>query len=455
MASNVVEQYETGKPHLEGTFGNLTDEQALLLQELWKKLLDTFHDDASTLTTPEGPSSTDSPKSNTPTPNGTSATSSRRTSRLRLDRESASPASNEAHKSSSGSSWFGFGSSKAKEEPQSYRQLIGAVADKSSLPPAFASKGDRSIRDAFWGATLCDHPDVLVLRFLRARKWKVDDALKMLLACLKWRLDEDVDWLIWTGESELNYALLQRGIGAIHKTDRIGQPVIYIPVKMNDPKAQPAEQMIEYTIYLMEVARTLLHPPTEKVCLFFDTTDMTLSNMDWDFFKTFLHYLENFYPECLGLVIIYNAPWLFNGLWKLIRPLLDPVVASKVQFVSHKKDLQKFIAPENLLQQFGGSDGFKYSYPLPQPDENKPMFDVQAHTKAEEARREACEAFEAATGKWAGLDSSASDAASAVQERQAAADKLIAASIEQDKYVRARTQYHRSGVIDGGLNIKW
>ncbi|KAI9501428.1 CRAL-TRIO domain-containing protein, partial [Coemansia spiralis] len=307
-----------------------------------------------------------------------------------------------------------------------------------------------TIRDAFWAAVQGDHPDVLLLRFLRARKWKVDDALDMLLACLRWRLDEEIDWLVWVGESELNYALMQSGIGAIHKMDRLGQPILYIPVRLNDPRAQPADQMVEYTIYLMEVSRILLHPPVEKVCLVFDTTDMSISNMDWTFFKTFLHYLEHYYPECLGLVLIYNASWVFNSLWKLIRPLLDPVVASKVQFVNSAAELQKFIDPENLPIEYGGNDAFKYKYVLPQPDENKAMFDEDGRKHAAEARSEACNEFEAVTRRWVGIDSAAEDLAKDLDNssRQKAADALVEASKGLDKYVRARTLYHRTRAID-------
>ncbi|KAJ2156133.1 hypothetical protein GGF46_005393 [Coemansia sp. RSA 552] len=315
----------------------------------------------------------------------------------------------------------------------------------------------KDIRDVFWAATLCDHPDVLLLRFLRARKWKVDDALQMLLACLRWRLDEEIDWVIWSGESALNLALLQRGIGAIHKTDRLGQPILYIPVKMNDPTAQPREQIIDYTVYLMEVARLLLRPPVEKVCLVFDTTDMAMANMDWQFFKTFLHYLEHYYPECLGLVLIYNASWVFYGLWKVISPMLDPVVASKVHFVQTTADLEKFIALENLPKEYGGTNGFKYEYVLPREKENHYMLDATARQAAASERTAACKRFEASTRKWAGVDSATPGLSgdALVKERDSAADELIAASKALDKYLRARTLYHRTGVVDDNVNIHW
>jgi len=42
---------------------------------------------------------------------------------------------------------------------------------------ALASQTPEDLRDAFWSMVKHDHPDNLLLRFLRARKWDVDKAL--------------------------------------------------------------------------------------------------------------------------------------------------------------------------------------------------------------------------------------------------------------------------------------
>ncbi|KAJ2746125.1 phosphatidylinositol transfer protein csr1 [Coemansia sp. BCRC 34301] len=442
MSNAVLDQYDAGAPSTEGTLGNLTAEQDAALRDLWRRLLVEFPKPINA-NAAEDPTPSLSPGI-TPTP--TPPLSAERS--VRSLRPSESPSSAEKSRSSS---WFSFGAAKA--EPESYRQLVGDMAVSGSRPPERYSPLAMSralplVRDVFWDTVVCDHPDVLLLRFLRARKWKPEDALAMLLACLRWRLAEDIDWLVWTGESRLNLALMRSGVGAMRGTDRIGQPVLHIPVRLNDPKAQPMEQIVEYTIYLMEVARCVLHPPVEKVCLLVDTTDMSLANMDWAFFKTFLHYLEHYYPECLGLVLIYNASWVFHSLWKLIRPLLDPVVASKVQFAPTQKDLLRFIAPEHLPIELGGSDRFAYSYVMPADGENAPMFDFAAGDAAAAKRQTACDDFEAATRAWA--NSTTAELPPAVflpHARTLAAESVIATSRALDKHRRARTQYHRTGVI--------
>ena len=39
------------------------------------------------------------------------------------------------------------------------------------------------------------------------------------------------------------------------------------------------------------------------------------------------------YPERLGLVVMYGAPWLFGASWAVVRKLLNEVTASKIAFV--------------------------------------------------------------------------------------------------------------------------
>lgn len=49
--------------------------------------------------------------------------------------------------------------------------------------------------------------------------------------------------------------------------------------------------------------------------------------------------LEAYYPESLNVMLIHNPPWVFQGIWKLLGPMLDPVVRNKIEMTKSTDDL--------------------------------------------------------------------------------------------------------------------
>lgn len=79
--------------------------------------------------------------------------------------------------------------------------------------------------------------------------------------------------------------------------------------------------------------------------------------------------LQDNYPECLGCVYVYNAPWIIGGIWSMIKAWLDPVVASKVQFINNAKALSEFIDINTIPKHMGGNNPHQFAWhdpPAPQ-----------------------------------------------------------------------------------------
>jgi hypothetical protein len=171
----------------------------------------------------------------------------------------------------------------------------------------------------------------------------------MLTTMIKWRIDLQVDSIVEQGEEVLNKTLVGFDLQMktrktyFHGTDKENRPVLYIHVKIHDSSQQTFEVIRAYTIYVMEIGRMFLTPPTYQNCLVFDMTDFGLKNMDWPFTHFLVKAFEAYYPETLGLLIFHKAPWIFSGIWKVIRPLLDPVVASKIVFTRTDDQLLTYI----------------------------------------------------------------------------------------------------------------
>ncbi|KAJ1680203.1 phosphatidylinositol transfer protein csr1 [Spiromyces aspiralis] len=314
------------------------------------------------------------------------------------------------------------------------------------VPVPFKSlRQDDSYGEAFWSAIRQDSPDVLLLRFLRARKWDVRKANLMGAAAVKWRAYENVEEILWTGESMNEASLMAKGVSFIHGHDKLGHPIIWSPSCKHHQRDQPFASMKRYLIWMMETARQLLQQPIEKVCLIMDLTDHSNANMDWPFVKMFLKILEAYYPECLAICIVYNGPWWFSGVYKMITPLLDPVVAAKIQFAKNGDGLRQFIDNDQLLASRGGSNKYEYQYVFPKPGENDLMKDQATRDALVEKRREIIKRLEEATRQWVYADSDNNERME--EEREQYIKDYIEVSRKLEDYARARHLYHRLGVV--------
>lgn len=134
-----------------------------------------------------------------------------------------------------------------------------------------------------------EHPDSVLLRFLRARKWDVGKAFSMLSSNMLWRKQADVDddilpnGELYALERSRNEKLsakekkeghdfieqLKMGKSFLHGFDRQGRPVNYVRVKIHKPGAQSEETLERYIIHVIEMTRLLVAPPVETgVCSF-------------------------------------------------------------------------------------------------------------------------------------------------------------------------------------------
>jgi hypothetical protein len=145
-----------------------------------------------------------------------------------------------------------------------------------------ASQSPESIRDTIWSMVKHDHPDALVLRFLRARKWDVERALIMLVSTMSWRaqemkVDEDImrngegaALAVEKGSDPTAQKLghdfmtqIRKGISYVHGHDKQGRPLCFVNVRLHRQGEQAEEALERYTVYLIETCRMMLQPPVD------------------------------------------------------------------------------------------------------------------------------------------------------------------------------------------------
>ncbi|KJK84106.1 hypothetical protein H634G_00469 [Metarhizium anisopliae BRIP 53293] len=318
-----------------------------------------------------------------------------------------------------------------------------------------ANQKPEEIRETMWAMMKHDHPDALLLRFLRARKWDVEKALIMLISAMNWRhtkmkVDQDI---MKNGEAgaaadekngdekakKLGQDFLKQsrmGKSFLHGTDKEGRPICIVRVCLHKAGDQSPESLERYTNII------------------FDMTGFTLANMDYHPVKFMIQCFEANYPESLGVVLVHNAPWLFQGIWRVIRGWLDPVVAAKVHFTNYRTGLEEFIRPCQLIKDLEGDEDWTYAYEEPIEGENDLMKDTTTRDRLLKEREKLYAQYEAATRRWT-KHASGEEAEAIKAERDDIAAKLRDGYWQLDPYVRARSLYDRQGVIRSDGDVNW
>ena len=167
-----------------------------------------------------------------------------------------------------------------------------------------ANQSPEDLRKAFWSMVKHDHPDGLLLRFLRARKWDVQKALIMMIATMHWRLQEmhvDDDIII-RGEGgavqdsassnadikkEGNDFLAQMRLGKsfLHGTDKEGRPMCVVRARLHRQGEQSERSLERYTVFVIETARLMLASPVDTA------VSMRPSNVEPELILSRLSYL--------------------------------------------------------------------------------------------------------------------------------------------------------------------
>lgn len=198
-----------------------------------------------------------------------------------------------------------------------------------------------------------------LIRYLRARKWNIEEAKKALLATAAWRKEFD-----WAGMLSGKYdEMIARECA--HKRlyvrgyDRAGRPMVY--VRLCQPYSGNHEEALRYLVYCVERALAAQKsqqapwPPkhsddgkvidTEgKLTVVFDFWGYRARHRPpaW-LLKQWAQTLQDHYPERLGEAYLFNAPAKIWATWSLVRKFLAPETCEKIVLVWDREHLVKLL----------------------------------------------------------------------------------------------------------------
>ncbi|KAJ9119623.1 hypothetical protein QFC22_003332 [Naganishia vaughanmartiniae] len=220
-------------------------------------------------------------------------------------------------------------------------------------------------------------------RYMRAAKWKLDNAKERIKGTLEWRRnykpeliqESDVSpeaetgkmWVVILLHLERHHLKIMTNADSIalafsilNGFDIDGRPILYLRPGRENQKTSPRQ--IRHLIFHLERAIDFMTPGVETVMIIVDYASATSqSNPSITTARQVLNILQNHYVERMGRAIVVNMPWWVNAFFTAITPFLDPVTKEKMRF---NPKLPELVPVSQLDAEFGGENNFKFDHPI-------------------------------------------------------------------------------------------
>ncbi|KAL0437905.1 UNVERIFIED_CONTAM: Patellin-3 [Sesamum latifolium] len=255
---------------------------------------------------------------------------------------------------------------KALEE---LKHLVQEALSKGLFSGASPSEGANLPEEvSIWGVPLLkdDRSDVILLKFLRARDFKVKDSFAMLKSTIKWRRDFNVDELL---KEDLGDDLEK--VVFMHGQDKDGHPVCYNVYGEFQNKELYAKtfgdeekrmKFLRWRIQFLERSIRKLDFSPGGINTIFQVSDLKNSPGPGKrelriATKQALQILQDNYPEFVVKQVFINVPWWYLAFYTMISPFLTQRTKSKFVFAGPPRTAEtlfKYINPEQVPTQYGG-----------------------------------------------------------------------------------------------------
>ncbi|KAI7727156.1 hypothetical protein M8C21_029991 [Ambrosia artemisiifolia] len=219
-----------------------------------------------------------------------------------------------------------------------------------------------------WGIPIFqdDRTDVVLLKFLRARDFKVKDSFSMLKDTLQWRQTFDIESLLdqHLGD-DLDKVVFNHGF------DKEGHPICYNVYGEFENKElyektfcdeEKRLRFLRWRIQFLERSIRKLDFRAGGVNTIFQINDLKNSPGPGKrelriATRQALQLLQDNYPEFVAKQIFINAPWWYLAFYTMMSPFMTQRTKSKFVFASTARTpetLFKYVSPEHVPIQYGG-----------------------------------------------------------------------------------------------------
>lgn len=259
-------------------------------------------------------------------------------------------------------------------------EAISVSDDQGQSLEAFKAKlQDSGLYQPASHDTAASHNDITLMRFLRARRYDVDQAQKQFSDTEAWRKQHNVDELFRafeTDEMESAKRFYPRWTG---RRDKTGLPVyVYRLASLDAPlrkelETVPSKRRYQRIVVLYEamtrfvllLCSHLVAPtPVSSVTTIIDLEQVSLSAM-WSL-RSHLQVASTMatanYPETLSTIAIVNSPSFFPTMWKWIKTWFDEGTRNKIHILGKDPGptLKSLIDEKDIPQSYGEQLPWKF-----------------------------------------------------------------------------------------------
>uniref|UniRef100_A0A0L0P6A4 SEC14 homolog 3 n=1 Tax=Candidozyma auris TaxID=498019 RepID=A0A0L0P6A4_CANAR len=226
------------------------------------------------------------------------------------------------------------------------------------------------------------------LRYLRATKWKVEDAIARIEGTLAWRREFGVSHN-FDADNAVNGSLVspenETGKEVILGYDNDSRPCLYL--KPGRQNTKTSQRQVQHMVYMLEKVIDYMPAGQDSLALLIDFKASPVGTQSNKIppvstGRQVLNILQTHYPERLGRALLTNIPWLGWTFLKIIHPFIDPLTREKLVF---DQPFPNYVPKSQLDQDFGGMVNFEYEHEKYWP---------QMVSMAEEKKRKYVKRFE-------------------------------------------------------------
>ena len=147
---------------------------------------------------------------------------------------------------------------------------------------------------------------------------QIDETVDMIERTFKWRKEFGVNMIRKESFSE---KLLNTGAMFVRKEhDNCGFKILVMCVRKHFKSTDSTEEMKKVIVSFLEEIRK--DNFSQRATLIFDCSGAGLKNVDMDMIKFLINIFQNYYPNMLGKILVYDLPWILNPVFTVIKVLL-------------------------------------------------------------------------------------------------------------------------------------